>query len=375
MKTTITRDEQGDTIYLNINVNNDFLLSSQALPLSFFQSLQTPLLLKPDDYDLIVTRVDIPSRSLPHFVFQALPFPNTDINKGVYSVVIGYQGQYTAPHYLELITETLVPPQIATFSAVQPRQNYLDTYYYVSSYKNLATMITGALRDAITEAATFPTPIPVGVHAYMIYTPNSGLFSILGTQNMFNSNDPFDPLNVQIYLNTPLANMLPSFNLINNGYNLPSGRDELVLITNQLNNDHTTQDGFNPNIPDGYYQIQQEYNSDSSAQSLTRILLESSSMGGVRQQVDVSNAPGGAYKAIILDFVPTAQNIPGSLQSRIQYFVNSEFMRRTLTSSQPFTEIQFAMYWTGHRPERSRPLLLVPGDNASLQLCFEKRRR
>ncbi len=370
MKTSVTKDQVGDTVYLNISMSNPEDSTIERV-LNYSTTLRNPVVDDPSLYDLAIERFSIPGKSLPLFYFQTQGFPQTNVNVGTYSVVIGYQGNYTAPVHLILIPETTASPQIPTFTAQSPQQDPQDTYYYVQSYVNLANMVTTALRTAIAAGVGF---LPGGVDAYMIFTSNGGKYSLLGTSNMASSANPADPNNVQIYLSSPLANFFTSFKLIHNSYNAANGRDELILIENDRNNIPATQDGFNPNIPAGYIQMQQEFNSDSSLETLTRIIITSNSFGGVLAQNELSDQPGGTYANVIADFVPAASTQNGSYQGKYQYFVQSELITRVLTSHSPLVEINLNFYWQGIRPSVIRPLHLVPGDTASLLAALIRKR-
>ena len=359
----------GDTVYFNVTITNPET-SKKAIPATISLALSQPIVEVPKDYRIVISRINIPGRSIPLFFFQTRPFPNDDPNIGIYSVVIGYQGNYTAPIYLEYIPETFADPLVSPFTAQQPQQDDLDTYYYTYSYVNLAHMVTTALRSAIAAGAGF---LPAGVDAYMIYNNQSGFFSLLGTKNMASSPDPRDPNNIQIYFNTPLSTFFTGFKSIHKAYNDINGQDEMILIENDLNNDSTTQDGFNPNIGVDYYQIQLEFNSDSNLETLSRIFITSDNLGGIMPQTEINNLEdkSGAFQNVIADFIPAVGGT-GAFRSKIQYFASSEFYRRSLLSMTPLTQINLNFIWQGIRPTILRNLFIEPCDKIDVQLFLEK---
>ena len=366
----VTKDVRDENIFLNILITNP-VTSTTNIPCAITETLQSPVVNNPSDHNLIISRISIPGDSIPIFRFLTRGYPlSTDPNEGIYSVVISYNGFNTPPVYLEYIPQVFFPPAIPVFSATQPQQDYNDSYYDIYSYQLLADMVTEAIQGALTLGASF---LPAGVNAYMIYTANTGFFSILGTQNMYHSIVPVDPLNVQIWFNTPLATLLPAFQYGFIGSNTPNGRDCLILVKNNLNNSPTTQDGFNPNIPTGYYQIQTEYNGDSNLQTLSRILLTSNAFGGVVPQSELVSGTSSSYLNVIADFVPAVSVANGSYRSKFQYFSQSEFFRRHLTSSSPLSSISLALYWQD-RTSFIHPLILYPGTFCSIQFIFEKKK-
>lgn len=369
MKTSYTTTTEGDTIYLNASIVN-IETSRVEIPAIMTLNTHQPILDKASDYRMIISRFSIPGRAIPLFFFQTEDFPNSNPNTGIYSVTIGYQGNYSAPVSLILVPETLTPPKLPLFSPQTPSQDEQDTYYYVYSYSNLANMVTTALRTAINSVGF----LPIGVDAYMTYNSVNSLFSLFGTNNMASSGSPFDPNNVQIFFNTPLSTFFTGFKSIHKSYNNINGQDELILIENTRINTTATQDGFNPNIPDGYYQMQEEFNSDSSLETLTRIIITSNGFGGVLAQSEInSQLSSGGYGNIVADFVPAASIATGSYRSKLQYYAQSEFYRRTLTSGGPLVSINLNFQWQGIRPSTIRQLILEPGDTLSIQFVFEKK--
>lgn len=371
MNTRINKQTIGENIYLNINLINP-ITSTQQIDALFSKTLQTAVVDNPSDYNLIISRFSIPASSVPIFHFQTRGFPaNTNINQGIYSIVIGYNGLFTAPTYLQWVPQTFIPPLITTFSALQPNQDESDTYYFNYSYVNLSNMVSTALQSAIASGSGF---LPTGVNAYMIYNPQSGYYSLLGTANMFHSTNPTDPLNVQIYFNTPLQLFFTGFKNIHKAFNSVNGQDELILIENDLNNSSTTQDGFNPNIPIGYYQIQSEFNNDSSLQSLTRILMVSNAFGGVVPQSELNSTIPSSYLNVITDFIPEVSTMNGTYRSKFQYYAGSEFYRRTLTQINPLTTIALDFLFQGRTATHFHHLVLNPGDVLSITFIFEKKK-
>jgi len=371
MKTSVTKEITGENVYLNINMANP-LLSPISIKAAFSQTLNQAIVDKPSDYNLILSRFSIPGTAIPIFIFKTLGYPaTTDINQGLYSVSIQYNGSTTAQTYLEWIPLALVPPYVPVFSALQPNQSNDDPYYFNYSYHNLADMVTIAIRAAITAGSGF---LPGGTDAYMIYSDEAGFFSILGTQGMYHSKDPTDPLNVRIFINTPLASLLTGFKFVHNGVNTANGLDEAIIVQDNLNNSPTTQDGFNPNIPDGYYQVPQEFSADSSLEKLTRIVVTSSAFGGVVPQSELSTLSTSSYLPIIADFVPSASTMAGSYRSRFQYYAQSEFFRRQLTQSSPLVSIALHFYWQSLSDSDFHEPYIYSGEVLSIQFIFEKKK-
>jgi hypothetical protein len=375
MQTRISKEISGRNIYLNINMSNSYS-STVALPATISQNFQTSLIDNPSLYNLILTRFSVPGTSIPIYPFLTLGYPGTtDINLGIFSIIIGYNGSYSTRIYFEWQPETLIPPLISAFSAQSPNQDPFDPYYFGFSYQNIANMLTVGIRAAIASATLIIPGFPSDVDCYVIFNNNTGYFSFLGTSNMYHSQSPIDPLNVQLWFNTPILSFLTGFKTFFNAFNSASGLDILLLITNNLNNSSSTQDGFNPNIPDGYYQVQSEFENDASMESLSRILITSNNCGGVIPQNELTTISGisPTFLNVIADFVPLASTENGTYRSKFQYYAVSEFFRRTLTQTTPFLSIGLAFYWQTRAEPYLRPIYINPGDNLIVTFLFERK--
>jgi hypothetical protein len=374
MRNSVQTHRNGKNVFLNINFSNPITATS-AIQASISQTLQQPLVDNPSEYNLIISRFSIPGTAVPlfHFIAQDyLETGNTDPNLGIYAVGLEYNGSSTGPVYLEWVPQTTGSPLIPAFGPLQPGQDLMDPYYFNYSYVNLANMVTTALRAAITAGSGF---LPADVDCYMIYNNQSGFFSLLGTTNMAHSASPSDVLNVRIWFNTVLWQFFTGFKNIHNAYNSANGQDEMILIENDRNNSPTTEDGFNPNLPTGYYQMQSEFNNDSAQQSLSRIIMTSDTFGGVVAQGEINTSQLSSYLNMLTDFVPAATTANGSYRSKFQYYAGSEFYRRTLTSRNPLDRISIQFLWQAAQGVGGHfhPLLLEPGQDLTIAFILEKK--
>lgn len=370
-RTFVTRSEVGDSVFINFSIHNASTATKQ-LEANIQTILQQPIIENPSEYTFSVIRVEVPSDAIPIFVFEAAPFPNTDINLGIYTITIEYNGQSSAPFPIYFEPTTLIPPIVPVFSAENPKQLKNDPYYNVTSYQQLCRMLNTTLEQVIALSALILLPL-TDVHAYSIYSPNNQLFSILGTANMFSFYNMLDPDNVRIWFSTPLAKLFSSFNYFHNGFNRADGRDEAIIVADLLSNSAVDQDGFNPNIPDGYYQMQQEYLGDANLEELQRVLVKSPSFGGVTPTSEIQIGSRGQYDNIIFDLIPVVSTANGSYRSKLQYFLQSAFIERYMSQQTPLVSISFNFLWEGNDPDSIRPILLNPGRTLRMLTVFKKK--
>ena len=341
-------------VFLNVVINNP-IDAPAAIPAQIQTTLRNPLVDVPKDYNLVVTRFSIPASSIPLFIFRnSLNFRDPDT--GIYSLGFEYQGQSTPPIHLQWLPQSFSKPSD-------------PNYYFNYSYQNLADMVTNAFTVAhayVVENLDWPD-----FGCYMTYSVSSGYFNIIGSASMASTNQRDDTNNIRIWFNTPLARCFQGFKSFSNTVNAPDGRDEMILIANYLNNAQSSQDGFNPNIPASFYQIPFEFNSDANLQTLSRILITSNGLGGVVSQAEVSTGlQGGTYANILTDLIPSASPSNGAY-NKYQYFVQSEFYRRSLTQINPLTEIQLNFYWQADFGASPNLLFLEAGDTLNVQLILE----
>ena len=344
-------------VYLNVLINNPIDAKS-SIPAQIQSNLRNPIVDVPKDYNLVVSRFSIPATTIPLFIFRN-DVANPDPDTGIYTLGFEYQGERTPPIPLQWLPQSFGNPKD-------------PNYYYNFSYQNLADMVTNALRTAnIYVQSNFAWP---SFDCYMTYTVNTGYFNLLGTTSMASSNERDDTNNIRIWFNTPLARCFQGFKSFSNAVNSPSGQDEMILIANYLNNYNNTQDGFNPNIPNGFYQIPFEFNSDANLQTLSRIIITSNGLGGVTSQAEVSSGlQGGTYANVLTDLVPSATPNNGAY-NKYQYYVQSEFYRRSMSSINPLTEIQLQFYWQADYGATPIQLMLSAGDSLNVQMIFEAKR-
>lgn len=362
-----TSDEH---IFYNVSLINP-VDSHTPLPAVFNETRTTPILDNCSNYTMSVIRFSIPSTLVPLIQIRPLGYPaSSDVNKTIFSVSLGYNGSVTAQQYLEWIPQTSTAPSVKSFTALQPGPQVNDPYYFDFSYQNFVDMINVALKAAYAAGLSF-LPGSMTAAPYMIYDPSTEIFSLIGQQAMSHSSDPTDVLNVVIYFNTPLYAHFPGFQTYIRGFNLSNGRDNQILIKNNLNNSPSTQTGMNPNIPSGYYEIQSEFHDDDALETLNRIVFVSNSIP-VRAEAE-SGSGGGEMLSIIKDFIAQVSTTNGQYRTAFQYYVQSEFIKTDMVSSNALVSIQLSIYWSD-TVGNLYPILLNPGDNLSIKFLFERKK-
>lgn len=374
-------DNDPSQVYYNVNMFNS---SHIPVPASYNESRQTPLLTNPSKYYLSVIRFSIPGQEIPTFIAQALPYPNTDINKLVYSVTLtGTGGISSGPVNLEFNPNynTVLQPIVKTFTPTNPRQNEMDPYYYVNSYQYMIDMINTALATAYgflggsggTGSSTEPP--------YMTYDAFTGLCSLWAQTSYFQNADPLNTSNIIVWFNHALENFFPSFDYIFNGY-MPglegqTGQEFGIFIKDNFNNNGLG----NPNSPTGYYQMLQEYPTLFSWNVLQGISFRSNNIPVVfENSTGVSSTMGqslqgsisGNQIAFVTDFEPINSGQAGIFRETIQYFPPGEYRLTDLVGTTPLSTIDLQAYWTD-KYGNVHPIYIPPHNELTIKLLFRKK--
>lgn len=360
-----SKNTDPDNIYYNANMFNG---SPDQVVANYNESRTSPLLYDPSKYYLSVIRFNIPGASLPIFVAQANPFPNTDPNQLIYAVVLTHNDTSSGPAFLQFQPGCIAcQPKIPVFSAQNPRQDPTDSYYFVFSYQAFLDMINVALATAYTnlpdKGATTQPP-------YMTYDAATDLFSLWAEQTYFGNADPFDGSNTLVWFNRYLYNFFPSFQFVSDVASPSTAY--AVHIKNNRNN--------TPAAPAGYYQMVQEYSSAFAWNDLQAISFRSNNIPVLfENQTGIS--PGGASLqgsfssnqiAFITDFEPLNSANPGNFRESIQYFPPGEYRLTDLIGTSPLSTIDIQVYWTDKRGT-IHPVFILPGQLITLKILFRKK--
>ena len=376
MSQNVRRDDCPDNIYYNATMFN---ASTIPVVASYNETRTTPLLYDPSKYYLSVVRFNIPGSFLPIFIAQAVPFPNTDVNKLIYTVTLTRNGTTSGPINVEYNPNySVTQPIYPVFSAQNPKQDPDDPYYYVYTYQSFIDIINTALAAAYTALPDKGTTTQA---PYMTYDPSTGLFSMWAQQSYFQNADPMNPANLLIWFNGVLENFFPSFQYFYNGYTPTSnpppfnGPGESYALVIKNNNNNT------PAAPAGYYQMVQDYSSTFAWNDLQGISFRSNNIPVVfENQTGVSSvsvqmlqgSSSGNQIAFITDFEPLNGPTPGSFRENIQYFPPGEYRLTDLIGKTPLSTIDIQVYWTDTYGN-VHPVFILPDTGITLKILFRKK--
>lgn len=355
-------------IYYNASLYNNNLFPVAA---SYNEPRTTPLLRDASEWYLSVIRFSIPGSLIPVFIAQALPYPNTDINKLIYSVTLTRNGTTSGETNVEWVPESGFPPKVTVFTAATPSQNQSDPYYYNFSYQSFIDMINTALAAAY---AALPDKGTTTEAPYMTFDPITDLFSLWAQQSYFQDADPTNVANLLIWFNTPLYSFFPSFQVYFGGFNpAVAGQNYAILIKdNKINT---------PVAPANYFQMVQEYGTTFSWNHLQSISFRSNSIPvnpesstGVNPRGEsLYGSSSGNQIAAVTDFEPYNDSMtPAVFRQVIQYTPTAEYRLTDLIAHSPLNNIDIQVYWTDIRGFLHQ-VFIPPGYDLTIKILFRRK--
>ena len=383
-----------DHVYYNILIPHNPTSSTGGLPpnlATFEENRVQPILDKPSDYYLAVTRFLVPGGTIPIFIFRVNPYPNTDINQGIYSVTLSWNGN-DVQQYVEYQTNASnntsynvpfaqIPPAL---SSSNPNQT-LSNYYYVFSYQEMLDMVNTAISNALyTLINTYGAPSDA-VAPYFIYNPQTQLFSLISQIKYFDEATANGGLGnlptISLYVNLPLFRLFDGIEVISEGYNVTNNKYIRYVIKNNNNNFYFGNSNAAPTTyPYLYYQMSQEYPTIVNWNSLQSIVFTSVSLPSRSEYIPGTTSAGSVglsqsgnnnFRQIITDF-QVLQDLGGSARTVIQYFPQSPYRYVDLLSNDPLRKLDITVWWSD-TDNNLYPVTVPTGGVVTIKMLFIKK--
>lgn len=343
------KSSNSDRIYYNIVMPYNPTQFGVS-PMIYRETLTEPIIKNPSEWYLAVVRFTIPTQNIPIFIAEIQPYPNTDLDKTIYSVTLTYDTYTSGQVFVQYVSTTPTAPRPPQQTASRPFTDKTP-YYYVYTYTEFLSCINTAYKTAFTALnAAVPGGLPEHSEApYFIFDPINERISLI-CQTAFYDRTLTTP--IKIYCNYKLLTYLDGVEIIYYGSDLPDGKDILFSIYNQGNNFYRPPMEDPPMLPD-YYIFTQQYPTLVNWNSFKSLQLKSSLIPAkqeyVPKQVQIS---GSAYNTsivntsgILKDFEPLLQLGPEA-RTTVQYQLGSPYFCVNLNGTTPIQSIDISIYWT-----------------------------
>jgi hypothetical protein len=313
-----------DHIYFNINKS-----SSRDAVFSFSENRVSPVLKRPSDYELTVSRFSIPALAIP-IRFQI---------ENYFQVSLEFNG-IRIDKFVEYVSNSAVNP-------------YYEPYYAIWYYSEISDAITNTLKllhdqMKIAEPTFSPTK-----ECLMDYDSTTDLFSVYA-QTAY-----ADP-NIKIIFNQELTELF-SFQMYSNPTVLDPNILEYVLLIKDNYNNSASYGG-------GGYKMTQEYSTTGLWNIARNILFETNSIPVESELLGQSSK--NVQRQVITDF-----NIDRSVRSdrsSIQFFPQGTQRWVDLNSNEELRRIDIKVSWEDVAGN-IYPIFLTAEDPISLKIQFRKK--
>tara|TARA_R110002126_G_scaffold45043_3_gene127925 strand:- start:259 stop:1218 length:960 start_codon:yes stop_codon:yes gene_type:complete len=313
-----------DNVYYNIRINSE---TSQGRAF-YDENRVAPILNNPSEYELAIERFRIPATDIPIFIWKGDDY---------FKVTMSYNGID--------VTEPLV---------FIPNISVPDTYGdAIWNYQELIDILNVALSNAYTainiaSPGSSPTEAP-----FLTYDADTQLLT-------FNAEQLYDTNGVptiDIYFNSPLYLLVPSFQTFSNSQ-IPL-KEYQIIVKNNLNN-ITTIGGK------AYYSTKQEYNTLSLWNDLVSIAFETDSVPvSAEKQGDQKNV----VKRIMTDFEPL-EDINN--RQAFQFYPQGPLRFYDMNSIYPLSRIDLKVYWVD-KNDKSYPIFINENEVLTVKILFRKK--
>jgi hypothetical protein len=223
-----------DVVYYNISINATspdtagLTHGDNAAPTktSIIANNSNPILQNPQDYYGAIVRFSVPCFTIPLIQFL-VQTPVLDINKGIYSFTLSYNGIYSSQHYYEYTTHILDSPVPLTGTLLQDFSTYyyfLYSYIYWIDFQNAALLAAFNDLKALSGGALDSANAP-----YFNYESTTQLISLYADPLYF---DQTKPNPVRIYFNTVSQQYFNGFPFNELTVGSVNGADAFLLLKN-----------------------------------------------------------------------------------------------------------------------------------------------
>lgn len=367
-------DYSPDRKYYNISIANNENSSTYTYA-QYKENLNQQLITNPSDYYLTVLRFQIPTADIPILIPEIESWPNTDVNKTIYTVTLEYTSgiTYTATAsvmYIPTVPPTYSIPRPITAQDPNPMKNPSD-YYFVYNYRTFLDMVNNAFTTAYNDLLLQAGALPPGSAApYFTYNGTNYLMTLHAPASyltpVYTIPPPPQSGQINIYMNYKLSTFFDGIESIFNDYLSDKGIQILIKNYNGTNFDGTNY------LMSQQYPSLNVWNVFKSVQIVSFFLPVESEIVPIPTFAGI-NSSNRTYNtaSVVKDFVPFYENGP-EFRTFINFRFNGAYELIDLKSNSPITTIDINVYWIDRYGNKY--LLTIPYNQIlTIKFCFIKK--
>jgi len=361
-----------DTLYYNISIDNTSQSTSGlthganafAVNPNIVANNSTPILPDPSLYYGSIIRFSVPCFTVPLIQFL-VNTPVSNINQGIYSFTLEYNGVYSDQTYYEYVPQVSDAPlpKVGT-----TQQDFTSFYYFVYGYSNWIDFQNKCLASAFANLAGKTTLPADAVSPYFFYDSSTQLISLYAQNNIYNQSLA-TPIN--IYFNTVCQQYFNGFSFTEVAVGSANGADALLLVTDVRGKNLETIDSIS------YVVMAQEFVSLAYLSPLKNILITTNM--NVNSEVFYLNQPGTGqnndFINVLTDFIPDLSNSGGEAGIGSKIFIyNAPSLYRVFEfkTNTPLYSVSVGISWVDQLGN-IYPLYLTKGTIATIKIMFIKK--
>jgi hypothetical protein len=370
IKNNITQPRQ---VYYDIQVNNFQSSGDQNQHMKFSETRNQPIIKNSGDYSLSIVRFQLDTYSLPTFIADIEPAPNTDINKMIETCTLEYEtsGVVTSIQTLNL---KWVPSNkhISLPPAPAPLQDAKSEYYYGNSFRQYCDLVNTCLATLTTSLQTaIGTPLSGIVAPYLIWNETTQTCELFAQDYYFNSSKN---TRVNIYFNRALYGKFSSLPADKN-YNGSQGRIYKII----LKDDYSTKLFslyFGDTQPKAFIKVAQEYSTIANWTPITSIVFTSNTLPIVQTQLSETliYSEGNILNiGIPQNFAPVISDMATNemcYKPNLLYVPSAQYRMIDMIGNNDINTIDIAVYWKDKKGNLI-PFILQSGASVSIKLLFQ----
>jgi hypothetical protein len=341
--------DKDSNIYYNVEYKNDD--PTQPLkPVRVNERSSIPILEKPSEYKLAVSRFEVPTSNIPLMLWGDGPWdPKTNPGSkvGKYEVYLTFDGT-TVASILQ------APP-----GSVAPGVGDLYGTGAVWSVQDFLTSLNTALLNGFTDLKLAKPAAPPTIAPFVQYDAEEKLFTLYA-EDLYDIGGPISgpkPATIQVCFDQDLRDLFPSFNY----YRTTVGAQ--VVWCHSITNTGTNAETINSV---DYLAMTEDSSTVSLLSDFTNIVFESGTI-----PVNPELNPG-SNNTVSRNILTDYQN-PGITPSESAKYIGIGWKRFTsLESAYPLRDITVDAYWETKYGNRF-PIYIGYNEKFTMQLLFKKR--
>lgn len=143
-------------VYYDVQVNNFQSTGTASQPMKFSETRSQPIISHSGAYAMSIVRFQLDTYSLPSFIADIEPAPNTDVNKMIETVTLEYDNGVGTKTTVGPLNLVWVPTNkhIVTPPAPAPLQDSNSEYYYGNSFRHYCDLVNTCMASLSASLIT-----------------------------------------------------------------------------------------------------------------------------------------------------------------------------------------------------------------------------